>query len=139
MDESQHSTVPTHVQQTICQSASLPGIKPIAIGRGLLPWQTARVKRHVSERLSTPIQIPDLARLVCLRSSHFSRAFKKSLGISPHAYVVRQRIERAKQIMVTSTRSLSEVAALCGFSDQASFSNVFRRFEGASPGWWRQN
>ncbi len=139
MSEYLRSPLPAHARKITGRRFYLPKIKTSEAGRGLLPWQTARVEGYVRGELSSRISIPDLARLVGLSSSYFSRAFKRSLGISPHAYVMHQRIEYAKQIMLTSTWSLSDIASLCGFSDQANFSNVFRRFVGTSPGWWRRN
>jgi len=83
--------------------------------------------------------IEDLARCVGLSSSHFSRAFKKSLGISPHAFIMQQRLERARALMLGTDMPLCEVALACGFADQAHLSRLFRRIVGNSPSAWRRS
>jgi transcriptional regulator GlxA family with amidase domain len=79
------------------------------------------------------------ANVAALSRSHFSRAFKHSLGLSPMEYVVVRRVERAKA-MITSTReSLADVAVACGFADQSHLNRRFRDHIGMSPGQWRRS
>jgi AraC family transcriptional regulator len=80
----------------------------------------------------------ELAGLLAFSTSHFSRAFKRSLALSPMAYVASRRIERAK-LMMNSTRGyLREIAPDCGFADQSHLCRSFRRMVGVSPGQWRR-
>jgi AraC family transcriptional regulator len=105
---------------------------------GLAPWQVAKVEQYVEAHLSDDITCPELAALVRLSASHFSRAFKVSFGCSPHAYVVAQRIDQAKALMLSTAAPLCEVALVCGFADQSHFSTKFHRAVGRAPSAWRR-
>jgi AraC family transcriptional regulator len=105
---------------------------------GLAPWQTNRVKAYVAENIERPIALCELARLVRLSNSHFSRAFKRSFGIAPHAYIVLRRINEAQRLMLTTAEPLSRVAVACGFADQSHFSRQFSRAVGQSPRAWQR-
>jgi AraC family transcriptional regulator len=111
---------------------------PKLIRGGLAPWQIRRVTTHIETNLDAAITTKDLAMLARLSSFHFCRAFRDSFGESPHGYVTRRRIERAQGLMLTTNASLGQIAADCGFTDQAHLSNLFRRFVGESPGVWRR-
>lgn len=105
---------------------------------GLAPWQANRVSAYILEKLDSPISIEELANLCRLSTSHFSRAFKASFGEPPHAYIIRQRVEEAKRVMLESVEPLSQIAAACGFADQSHFCRHFRRAVGVSPNTWRR-
>jgi len=64
---------------------------------------------------------------------HFSRMFKQSTGLSPHQYLIRERIEAAKRLLVKPETSLEKIATELGFSDQSHLITVFRRFTGLTP------
>ena len=102
------------------------------------PRQIAKLMTYLEANIGSSIQIPDLAQLIGLSPSHFCRAFKKSVGISPHAYLMRKRVEHAQGLMLATCESLSQIAADCGLTDQAHFTRLFRRFVGESPGAWRR-
>jgi AraC family transcriptional regulator len=105
---------------------------------GLAPWRIRRVTIHIEKNLGTAVRTKDLAALVELSTFHFCRAFRDSLGDSPHAYVTRRRIERAQNFMLTTNTSLSQIAMDCGLADQSHFNRLFRQFVGESPGAWRR-
>jgi AraC family transcriptional regulator len=105
---------------------------------GLARWQTVLVKRHIDANLSERLSTADLAGLVCLSEKHFARAFKKSLGCPPHAYVVGRRIVLAKELMLGTKTPLSQITFACGLVDQAHLCRIFRRFVGESPSMWRR-
>jgi AraC family transcriptional regulator len=106
--------------------------------RALLPWQARRVQDYIEGNLDKPIRVRDLSALVYRTQAHFSRAFKRTFGLSPHAYVLRRRIQVAAQLMIQTSTSLSEIALKCGFTDQAHFSKRFRQHTGATPRAWRR-
>ena len=109
------------------------------VARGGLPaWQARRVFTHVEANLSGKIRIKELARLLGLSASHFCRAFKSMLGVSPREYVIRRRIEVAKGLMLTTSEPLSAIAAQCGMCDQSHFTRSFRRIVGETPHMWRR-
>jgi AraC-like DNA-binding protein len=104
----------------------------------LLPWQARRVQEYIEEHLDKSITVRDLSAVLYRTQAHFSRAFKRTFGLSPHAYVLRRRIERAGQLMLEGNTPLSEIALRCGFTDQAHFSKRFRLHTGATPTAWRR-
>jgi AraC family transcriptional regulator len=105
---------------------------------GLAPWQVCKVLTHIEAHLGAPITTAELANLVRLSRFHFSRAFRRSFNDSPHAYLMRRRVERAQGLMLTTTTSLAQIAVSCGLADQAHFTRLFRRFAGESPRAWRR-
>jgi transcriptional regulator GlxA family with amidase domain len=111
---------------------------PRSIRGGLAPWQVRRVTTHVETNLDAAITTKELAALARLSLFHFCRAFRDSFGESPHGYVTRRRVERAQGLILTTNTSLGQIAADCGFTDQAHLSRLFRRIVGESPGAWRR-
>ena len=105
---------------------------------GLAPWQAKRLRSYIEDKLDSSIRATDLAGLVQLSTSHFFRAFRKTFGESPLTYIMKRRIRRAQQLMLTSRLRLSQVALECGMSDQAHLSRAFRRFVGTNPNAWRR-
>ena len=117
------------------QAAQASGLIPRG---GLAPWQVCKVLTHIESHIDAPITTAELADLVRLSPFHFSRAFRRSFNDSPHAYLMRRRVERAQGLMLTTTTSLAQIAVSCGLADQAHFTRLFRRFAGESPGTWRR-
>jgi AraC-like DNA-binding protein len=117
-----------------------PGISASSTARpgGLAAWQANRALKFIEGNLGSKMAIREIADYVALSSSHFSRAFKRSLGSSPNAYVTERRVERALHMMASTQKSLTEIALACGFSDQPHFTRSFRRVVGMSPGVWRR-
>lgn len=112
---------------------------PACTAGGLAPWQIKRIERYIAKELATGITLIDLADEVRLSPSYFCKAFKKSFGTSPLAHVQIKRIERAKDLMLTSNASLADIAFDCGLCDQAHFSRIFRKTTGMSPSQWRKS
>jgi transcriptional regulator GlxA family with amidase domain len=105
---------------------------------GLAPWQVLRVKTHVETHLDSTVRARDLAAMVRLSTGHFCRAFKRSLGVAPLAYIAGRRVARAQNLMLATNEPLSQIALVCGFYDQAHLTRVFRRHAGTSPHDWRR-
>lgn len=104
----------------------------------LAPWQVGRATRFIDENLGKKMAIREIAGVTRLSSSHFSRAFRSTIGESPHAYIIRRRIERAQHLMRATRMPLADIALECGFSDQAHLNKLFRRVVGMPPGAWRR-
>ncbi|MEM8750630.1 MAG: AraC family transcriptional regulator [Pseudomonadota bacterium] len=98
-----------------------------------------RVAALVEDRLEEGITIADLASVTSLSDWHFARSFKAAMGSSPHQYVLKRRIVRAKELLSYSDLPLAEVAAASGFSSQSHMSDVFRQKVGTTPGKYRKN
>jgi AraC family transcriptional regulator len=105
---------------------------------GLGKWRLARATEFVENNLARPITLEGLARCVHLTRCHFARAFRCSVGETPHAYIVRRRIERAQQAMLSTRKPLSEIALECGLADQSHLTRLFGRLVGISPAAWRR-
>jgi AraC-like DNA-binding protein len=105
---------------------------------GLLAWQVRKVQEYVDAHLAGRMLVLDLSAVVSLSEAHFSRSFKRTFGLAPHAFVLRRRLELAARLMLESTESLTDIALRCGFTDQAHLCNHFRRSMGASPAAWRR-
>jgi len=105
---------------------------------GLATWQAKRALEYIETHLGAKMAIEEMAEVVALSKSHFSRAFKCSLGSSPMAYVGARRVERAKVMMTSSRERLTDIALACGFADQSHLNRYFRRVVGTSPGLWRR-
>lgn len=103
---------------------------------GLSPWQERRAKEMLLADLSGNVTLLDLARACRLSCSHFSQAFRQTVGCPPHQWLLLQRIERSKELILNSDRPLSEIALATGFADQSHFTRVFSRLVNKSPAAW---
>jgi len=118
---------------------SNPGCEYPAAARGrLAKWQANRATHYVDEHLDARLKVSEIARAVHLSSSHFSRAFKRTFGMTVHAWVMRRRIAIAQGMMLSTSHKLSEIALRCGLSDQSHLTRWFRRVVGETPGSWRR-
>jgi transcriptional regulator GlxA family with amidase domain len=100
--------------------------------------QLRLVDGAIHEKIGEPLSVSMLSSIAGLSRSHFSHVFRATVGRTPHAHIVRLRIQRAMKLMVDTDVPLSEVALATGFSDQAHFSNTFRRTLGITPKQWRR-
>ena len=92
------------------------------------------VADYIMDNLECDLALADLSAIAGLSESHFARQFKAATGQSPHQYVIGQRVERAKELIIGRGRSLAEVAAAVGFADQSHLTHHFRRIVGVTPG-----
>lgn len=110
-----------------------------AVRGRLAKWQANRAMSYVDAHLDARLKVSEIAGVVHLSSSHFSRAFKRTFGMTVHAWVMRRRIELAQGMMLSSPHKLSEIALRCGLSDQSHLTRWFRRVVGETPGSWRRD
>lgn len=111
---------------------------PVSRG-GLTGWQMRAVTGYIEQHVSEQISLDTLAQLARLSQHHFCRAFKRSLGISPHQYLVQRRIERAKALLADRENSITHVALILGYSQASAFSLAFRKTTGRSPREFRRD
>lgn len=105
---------------------------------GLSPFALQRVCRHVEERLGDKVSPRELAAIAGFSVSHFSRAFKESVGVPPHRYISWRRVEAAANLIRDTARPLAEISLAVGFSDQSHFTRMFLRLIGETPGAFRR-
>jgi AraC family transcriptional regulator len=100
---------------------------------GLSRSQLQRVIDYMQANLTQDLSILDLATLTSMSESHFSRSFKRSVGIAPYRYLMQQRVERAKQLLAQRSITISTIALDCGFANQTHLTKVFRQMTGMTP------
>jgi len=106
---------------------------------GSLPaWKERRIKALMQSELGRNLSLRRLATECGLSVRHFTRCFRLSTGMSPHRYLLKVRLERARQLLLDPALPLHDVAIVCGFSDQSHFTRVFRGTERIGPGAWRR-
>ncbi len=121
-----------HVYGGVAPTASLDK-------KTLAPWQARRAKDILMANLEGNITVSALAEECSLSTSHFTRAFRRTFGRPPHRWLVEQRIEQVKNLLLNSQTSLAEIALLSGYPDQSALSRAFTRVVGQSPGEWRKS
>jgi AraC family transcriptional regulator len=116
------------------------GMQPLSrpVRGGLAPWQVRRAKEILCANLDGRVALKEVARECRLSVSHFSRAFRCSMGVAPHNWLLTRRVELAKEKLRDDRLSLTDVALACGFADQSHLTRVFTRMVGVSPGAWRR-
>jgi AraC-like DNA-binding protein len=114
------------------------GMRPVLrpVRGGLAPWQVRRATEMLN--LDGDVPLKEVANECRLSVSHFSRAFRRTMGMAPHQWLLTKRIEGAKEKLRDNETSLSDVALACGFADQSHLTRVFTRMVGISPGAWRR-
>jgi AraC-like DNA-binding protein/DNA-binding MarR family transcriptional regulator len=105
---------------------------------GLAPWQLRRATEYMTEHLAGPVLLKDLAGQTGLSPSRFGRAFKLSMGVSPHRWQMNLRVLEAQEMLRDGTRSQADVALATGFAEQSHFSRVFKAVVGVPPGVWQR-
>ena len=100
---------------------------------GLTPAVTRRVCDYIEGHLDEKIRLGGLAALAGLSTDHFARAFHQSVGVPPHTYLLRRRLEHVEHMLRETHAPLSEIALATGFSDQSHLARHFRRWAGMSP------
>jgi AraC family transcriptional regulator len=106
-------------------------------GPGLPRGRLRRVLDHVEAHLGEEMTLAELAGIACLSPFHFSRCFKRTVGVGPQRYVLRRRIERAREMIRRTDEPLASVAQALGFADQSHFTKAFRRETGLTPARFR--
>ncbi|MEF2229990.1 MAG: AraC family transcriptional regulator [Pseudodesulfovibrio sp.] len=114
-----------------------------AVDRGALPEPgrehraVRRARELLRARLGEDVSLGELAREAGLSPFHLVRVFERQTGITPHAYLTQARVERARALLAGDDR-LADIAAGCGFADQAHLTRLFKRHVGVTPGRYRK-
>jgi AraC family transcriptional regulator len=105
---------------------------------GLSRKDLQRVLSFIDDRLSHDLSLNALAEITSLSPHYFALQFKRSLGVSPHQYVIGQRIERAKYLLRDNNTAIVEIAYALGFANQSHFNFHFKRTLGVTPRQYRR-
>ncbi len=116
----------------------------IEIGRAIEEKETNRVTlsrsiRYINENYTTQIKIPDLAQMENMCMTAYNMAFKKQMGMSPTRYIIKLRIDSAKELLRTTNLKIKEVGAICGYDDVCFFRKTFKKEVGVSPLEYRKS
>ena len=126
--------VGAHIAQTY------GGMRPVSrlVRGGLAPWQERRAREFLRANIKRRVALKDGARECGISVGYFSHAFRRTLGMTPHKWLIEQRVVLCKEKLRDDGLSLSDVAIECGFSDQSHLTRIFRQRVGVSPGAWRR-
>jgi AraC-like DNA-binding protein len=122
----------TSVLEIACTVTPMTAAPAIPLSRHLL-----RVRDLIDRAYAAPLDVPALARSAHVSEAYFSRSFKAAFGETPHQYLLRRRMERAKALLREGDLPVTEVCLAVGFTSLGSFSTQFRRFVGESPTSYR--
>ncbi|MDF3931473.1 AraC family transcriptional regulator [Pseudomonas citronellolis] len=102
------------------------------------PLDLQRLDEHIRTNLTRRITVAELAQVACLSPSHFHAQFKDSVGLTPHQYLLKLRLDAAARLLRESDLALVRVAEECGFSSQSALTTAMRRYLGLTPGALRR-
>src|SRR6185369_4232699 len=98
----------------------------------------ARVVDYIEGSIDEDLRLCQLANVAAMSVYHFARRFRETVGVSPHAYVLSRRLDRARGMLRHREITLAQVAAACGFSSQAQLTTTFLNAFGVTPGKYRR-
>jgi AraC family transcriptional regulator len=118
------------------RSDRLDAVKPAT--RLELYRRIQRARDYARASLDRRLELNDLARVACLSPAHFLRTFRTGFGVTPHAFLTRERLDAATRLLETTDTPVTDICLAVGFESLGSFSWAFRRRFGLSPLAWRQ-
>jgi AraC-like DNA-binding protein len=106
---------------------------------GRLTQRQFHKAKSILFELSSSTNAAGQAALACSMSlGHFERCFRMSAGMSPHHWIIKARMTKAKHLLVNDRASIADIAKQCGYSENCHFTRIFTREVGISPGAWRR-
>lgn len=105
---------------------------------GLAGWQLERAKAILTENVAGEVPISQVASACGLSRSYFIKAFRQTVGTTPHRWLLEHKIERVKRSLLSKSEPIADIAHQCGFSDQAHLTRVFTSMIGTPPAAWRR-
>src|SRR5215217_1113053 len=116
---------------------SVPSTRPVTFTGGLSAVKLRQVTEFIGDNYCRDIKLAELAQVAGMSSFHFAREFKRTTGTTPHQYLIKFRIERAKALLAKRDLPIIEVSLRSGFSHQSHFTRLFRRVTGTTPHSYR--
>jgi AraC family transcriptional regulator len=101
--------------------------------RGLTHTQLQRLLDYIHTHIDRDLSLTELASVINISPTYFASLFKKIMVISPHQYVIQQRVEQAKMMLKRTDLEIADIALQVGFSSQSHLTQQFKRFTGMTP------
>ncbi len=118
-------------------SDTIRTLPPVKFTGGLTATKLRQVNDFINENYSRDVKLAELAQVAGMSSFHFAREFKRTTGTTPHQYLIKFRVERAKMLLAKNELPLTEVGLRSGFSHQSHFTRLFRKITGTTPHSYR--
>jgi len=96
-------------------------------------------KNYIFNHIFEKITIDELAELVHLNPTYLSQVFKKETGVSLGKYILNEKLNEAKRMLIQSDASIADISMLLQFSDQSYFTSAFKKYTGLTPRQYRNN
>ena len=126
-------------RNSICKSVAAPVVgNRVQLVSNANLRELRRARTFLGDQFNGAVSLADAAELVHLSRWHFLREFRRAFGETPHEFVTRLRIDHARELLVTTDLSVTEVCLTVGFSSLGSFSTLFTRYVGLSPAKYRR-
>jgi AraC-like DNA-binding protein len=126
--------VVVHSRPRMSLLSNLPAPEATSLSRGgLSPALKRRICDYIDSHLDQKISLHDLSSMAGFSAHHFARAFRQSVGVPPHGYLLQRRLEHVERLLRDTQLPLSQVAQAVGFSDQSHLARHFRRLTGMPP------
>lgn len=139
MVDSLSTAVAARLVERYARSGS-PLAKSVAEVSGILDKRRLnRVLEFIDTHAATNVSLDEIASEACLSRFHFVRAFKRSMGVTPLAYVTNVRINRAKHLLRSTKRTVDDISAMLNFSSASNFTRTFKRTVGLTPAVYRND
>lgn len=122
----------------LLKNYSTASVKHENANGGLSGYKLRQVQEYINENLSRDLPLREIAEVAGLSQFHFARAFRKTTGQTPQQYLMRQRIERAKELLAKKDTPIIEISLQTGFKNQSHFTALFRKFTRITPKTWRE-
>lgn len=112
---------------------------PDDTSRALPRYKLERATDYINDNLREDLALKDIARTVSMSPFHFAHAFKRTIGVTPHRYVIERRLEKAKALLLDTNLTVTQIAYQVGYANHSHFSTIFQRFTGRSPRGYRRD
>ena len=106
---------------------------------GLSKQKLRQAVEYIQTHLGENLSLTDIANELGISQYYFCHLFKRSTGMSPHQFLIRQRIDQAKQLLRQPERTITSIAMECGFANQSHFARYFRQYTGLNPNQFRRS
>lgn len=106
--------------------------------KGITPYMINKIRNYINQNIEKAITTKDIASIPNLSLYHFCRSFKKTTTMTPKQYIIKMKIDRAKNLLLKKDTNIIQVGLMTGFENHSHFSNVFKKYVGTSPRDYRR-